>query len=71
MKKGRNKGLLDKKRFEWMEEERREYLKGLSIKKSIESFEGLTSASMLNEFKAGFSSDNPVCLKIGLKRWVH
>ncbi|MEW6609525.1 MAG: hypothetical protein AB1422_01465 [bacterium] len=67
MKKGKNKGLLDKKRFEWMEEERIRELKALSIEQSTEALESLTSPSILNAFLNNFSLDNPLCLKLGLK----
>lgn len=68
--KKKNKALFDKKRFEWMEKERREWLQSLSIEKSIKILESLTTSEMLNEFREGikFFSDKPVCLKFCLKR---
>ena len=67
MKKS-NKGLFDKKRFEWIEQEKIKYLKNLSIEKGVAILESLTSPSVLNEFIHNFSLDNPLCLKISLKR---
>jgi len=63
MKKS-NKGLFDKKRFEYLKQEREKYLKGLSLKKSVIIMEGLIG--LANELSGNFSPDRPVCVKIGL-----
>ena len=44
----RNKGLLDKKRFEKIEKEKELFLKNLVLKRGIRIFESLTSAETLN-----------------------
>jgi len=59
------KGLFDNKRFKWLEQERFERLKGLSIEKSVKMMEGLISFA--NELRRNFLPDNPCSLKIGLK----
>ena len=65
---GKNKGLFDKKRFKKMDEDKKIFLKKLTLKKGIEIFESLTSAETLNEFKGCFLPDHPVCLKFTLKK---
>lgn len=65
---GGNKGLLNKKRFEWMEKEKVKYLRNLSLKESVRIFESLTSPGILAEFVDTFLQDNPTCLKITLKK---
>lgn len=60
-------GLFNKKRFEWMEEEKKNWLKKLTIEKSVKILESLTSPNTLNEFKNNFFPDNPVCLKFTLR----
>ncbi len=66
-----NKQLLDGKRFKWLEKRKVEYLRNLSLKESVRIFESLTSPQILEEFIDNFFPDNPVCLKIALKkrRW--
>lgn len=68
MKKS-NKGLFNKKRFEWLEQNRIEQLRSLSIKKGVAIFESLTAPAVLNEFVHNFSLDKPLGLKISLKRY--
>ena len=63
-----NKGLLDKKRFEWMEKSKIEFLRNLTIRESVRILEELTSPEILNEFIDNFSSDTPLCLLLSLKR---
>lgn len=63
-----NKGLLNKKRFEWVEEEKVEYLKNLSLKESVRILESLTSPGILAEFVDRFLQDHPMCLKKTLKK---
>lgn len=64
----RDKGLLNKKRFEWVEEEKVEYLKNLSLKESVRILESLTSPGILAEFIDKFLQDHPMCLKKTLKK---
>jgi hypothetical protein len=66
--KGPNWGILDEERFKWMEKEKIKYLRGLTIEKSVEIFESLTSPEMVNEFKDQPLMDTPVCLKIALRK---
>jgi len=63
-----NKGLWDKKRFAWLEKEKREWLKNLSMKKAIRLEESLISSSFIWEWRKNFSEDNPICIKDSLKR---
>jgi hypothetical protein len=61
-----NKGLLDKKRFESLEEEKKRHLRNLSWKKALQLEETLISSALIWEWRRNFPKDNPVCLKIGL-----
>ncbi|MCM8765578.1 MAG: hypothetical protein NC920_01865 [Candidatus Omnitrophica bacterium] len=63
-----NKGLLDKKRFAWLEKEKKNWLKNLSMKKAIRLEESLISSSLIWEWRKNFSKDNPICLKDSLKK---
>jgi len=60
-----NKGLFDKKRFEWLAQEKANYLRKLSIKKSVKIMEGLIGFA--DELRGNFFPDNPRCLKLGLR----
>ncbi len=62
-----NKGLLNKKRFEKMEEEKIKHLKNLSLEKSIKMMESLLASKIVYELKDNFLPDNPLSLKLGLK----
>jgi hypothetical protein len=64
----KNKGLRDKKRFTWLEKEKREFLRNLTVKKSAEILESLTSKETLGELKTNFALDHPLSLKLGLKK---
>jgi len=69
MKKAKgNKGLLDQKRFESLEREKRRWLQTLSWKKAIRIEEDMLSCSLVDEWRDNFPEDKPVCLKISLKR---
>lgn len=46
-----NKGILDRKRFERMEEERIIYLQSMTLEKSIRIMEALLDSGILKEFK--------------------
>jgi hypothetical protein len=69
MKKAKgNKGLLDKKRFEKWERERRQRLRNLSWKKAIRLAEDMLATPLIEEWRGNSPEDHPVCLKILLKR---
>jgi len=61
-----NKGLLDKKRFEKSEQEKKQWLKNLSWKKALRLQESLISSELIWEWRDNFPEDNPICLKKGL-----
>jgi hypothetical protein len=63
-----NKGLLDNKRFEGLQREKRRWLRTLSWKKAIRLAEDMLSCPLIDEWLADFPEDNLVCLKIALKR---
>ncbi len=62
----RNSGLLNKKRFEWLERERIRYLKHSSIEENIKMMEALASFS--NELHKNFLPDYPCNIRIGLRK---
>lgn len=59
--------LLDKKRFEILEKEKRGYLRELTAQKSIEILESLTSVEALAGMRDCAFIHSPLSLKIGLK----
>ncbi|MFZ2147685.1 MAG: hypothetical protein WAV28_10750 [Sedimentisphaerales bacterium] len=63
-----NKGLLNKKRFEKAEQQKKQWLKNLSWKKALQLEENLISSELIWEWRRNFSKDNPVCLKISLSK---
>ena len=64
----RNKfSLLDKKRFEVLEREKKECLRSLTAEKSIEILEALTSREALADMRDCAFINSPLSLKIGLK----
>ncbi len=63
-----NKGLLDQKRFEALEREKRRWLQNLSRKKALELEEKMLSSRLVLEWRDNFPRDNPVCLAMLLKR---
>ena len=63
-----NKGLLDGKRFEKWERQRRQRLRKLSWKKAIRLAEDMLATPLVEEWRDNFPEDKPVCLKLGLKR---
>ncbi len=62
-----NKGLLDKKRFEKLEQERRQRLRKLSWKKAIRLAEDMLATPLVDEWRNNSPQDNPVCLKKSLQ----
>ena len=68
MKKAKgNKGLLDKKRFEKWEKERKRWLRGLTMNEAVRLEEKLLRSALIREWRDNFPEDKPVCLKMGLK----
>jgi len=63
---GNNKGLLDKRRFEKSEQEKKQSLMHLSPKKALKLQESLISSELVWEWRRNFPEDNPVCLKNSL-----
>ena len=63
-----NIGLLDQKRFEALEREKKRWLRTLSWKKAIRLEEDMLSCSLVDEWRDNFPKDNPVCLAMLLKR---
>ncbi len=67
MKKNKgNRGLLNQKRFEKWEQERKLRLRKLSWKKAIRLEEKMLSSKLIWEWRKNFAQDKPVCLKISL-----
>ncbi len=62
-----NKGLLDKKRFEWLEKERIQRLRKLTRKEAIRLEEKMLSSKLILEWRRNFRQDHPVCLKMSLQ----
>ncbi len=68
MKKAKgNKGLLDQKRFEALEREKRRWLQSLSWRKAIRLAEDMLACPLVDEWLDNFPEDKPVCLKMALK----
>jgi hypothetical protein len=69
MKKSKgNKGLLDKKRFEPMEQEKKRWLRGLTMKQAIRIEEAIISSVVISKHRKNFPEDHPICLKLSLQR---
>ncbi len=66
--KPNNKGLLSKKRFKFLEREKKQWLKGLPMKMAISLEEDLLSSALIWEWRKKFPLDNPICLKNILKK---
>ena len=62
-----NKGLLDRKRFESLEQEKKRWLRTLSWKKALRLEEKMLSSKLVLEWRDNFSQDSPVCLKKSLQ----
>jgi len=68
MKKAKgNKGLLDQKRFESLEREKRRWLRNLSWKEAIRLEEKMLSSRLILEWFDNFTEDKPICLKKSLQ----
>lgn len=63
-----NKGLLDKSRFKQADEEKKRWLKNLSLKKALQLEEALISSELIWEWRKNFPKDNPIGLKNALSR---
>lgn len=63
-----NSGLLSKKRFKAMREEHIRRLRSLTVQKSARILQSLTSISALKGLGNDFVPDNPLCLRLGLRR---
>jgi len=63
-----NKYLLDKRRFEEPERQKKRWLRNLSWKKALQLEESLISSALIWEWRRNFPEDNPVCLKLSLKK---
>jgi hypothetical protein len=68
MKKAKgNQGLLDKRRFKGLEQEKERWLRGLTWKKALRLEEKMLSSKLILEWRDNFLQDNPVCLKKSLQ----
>jgi len=63
-----NKGLLDQKRFEAMEQEKERWLRSLPWEKAIRLAEDMLSSSLVDELLDNFPEDKPVCLRMALRK---
>jgi len=59
---------LNKKRFEQMEKEKKEWLKNLTLEESIKMTEEFLSSNMFEKFRDNFAYDEPVCFQLGVRR---
>ncbi len=64
----RDKGLLDGKRFESLERQKRRWLQNLSQKEALQLEEKMLSSRLTWELRDNFPEDSPVCLEMSLKR---
>ncbi len=62
-----NKGLLDKRRFESLEQEKKRWLRTLSWEKALRLEEKMLSSKLVLELRDNFSQDSPVCLRESLQ----
>jgi hypothetical protein len=60
--------LLDKKRFIALDAQRRQWLQGLSLKKSLKIEECLLSSALIWELRRNFFKDRPLDLRRLLMR---
>jgi len=68
MKKSLKNTIFDKKRFEWLEKEKTEWLRNLTLSDSIKMTEEFLSSNMFEQFRGKFTYNEPLCFKLGLKR---
>jgi len=62
-----NTGLLDKRRFKFLERDKVHWLRTLSWKKAIRLEEKMLSSKLILEWRDNFPQDNPICLKKSLQ----
>ena len=65
---GDNKGLLDRKRFKRLEQEKRRHISELSLKRAVQLEEKLISSAFIREWRENFAEDKPVCLKKSIEK---
>jgi hypothetical protein len=63
-----SKALLNKRRFEKLEQEKKQWLRNLSWKKALKLEKSLISSEFIWEGRKNFVEDNPICLKISLSK---
>ena len=63
-----NKGLLDQKKFESLEREKKRWLQNLSWKEAIRLMEDMLSCPLVEEWRDNFPEDKPIRLKMALKK---
>ncbi|MFA5554235.1 MAG: hypothetical protein WCZ89_01515 [Phycisphaerae bacterium] len=63
-----NKNLLDKKRFDSWEKQRKQRLRNLSPKKAIRLAEDMLATPLIEQWRDNFSQDHPICLRMSLKK---
>jgi len=63
-----NKALLDKRRFEGLQQDKVRWLRNLSWKKAIRLTEEMMPSPLVGEWKDNLPEDHPICLKKSLER---
>lgn len=63
-----NEGLLDQKRFEALEQEKKRWLRSLSRKKALALEEKMLSSKLVLEWRDNFPPDSPVSLRKSLRK---
>jgi len=63
-----NKGLLDGKRFESLERQKRRWLQNLSQKEALQLEEKMLSSRLILEWRDNFPPDTPVSLRKSLQK---
>ena len=62
-------GIYNQKRFDWLEKERREQLRKLTVSQSVKLLEQLTSKTTLAPFLSYYKQHIPVSLKLSLSQY--
>ncbi|PIP54972.1 MAG: hypothetical protein COX07_02470 [Bacteroidetes bacterium CG23_combo_of_CG06-09_8_20_14_all_32_9] len=65
--KSRWGGIFNKKRFEWMEEEKKKWLQKLTPQVSIKITQSFLSSGMFDKFTDNFVYNEPLCFKLSLR----